>query len=143
MLSFAFSTTACRSSIVAKIYDDVDYTLSTSLEGTIDDGTHGELDCMTCADQDYSVETHAYSNMQLVIGGTIVPAYYHGSWTFAQDTNQPDQRRLRHMILVELIQGECKRDIIRRAETGLIRSTTYPLAPTARGASASRPPKYP
>ncbi|KAG7290329.1 hypothetical protein NEMBOFW57_000329 [Staphylotrichum longicolle] len=102
---------------VAKIYDGVNYPLGAGEESEIYCGIDGDFDCMTRADMDYSIEAHAYSTMQPVIGGTIVPAYY-GSWTFAQDTNQPDRQRWIRMILVEFIQGECMLDIIRRAETG-------------------------
>ena len=95
---------------MAKIYDPVDYPPG-------DDRCHDELDAMTWADRDYSIEAWAYRIMQPLIGGTVVPAYF-GSWTFALDTDQPGKRRWVRMIIIELIQGECMLDIILRAEQG-------------------------
>ncbi|KAK3290185.1 uncharacterized protein B0H64DRAFT_413585 [Chaetomium fimeti] len=91
---------------IAKIYDGVDY--PTDME---------TWDCMSRADEDYAVEAWAYRGMQSVIGGTVVPAYF-GSWTFPLDTNHNNRQRWVRMILLELIQGECLADIMKRAETG-------------------------
>ena len=101
---------------VAKIYDGAHYPMDPNERGH---------DCMTAADLDYSLEALAYSIIQPVIGGTVVPAYS-GSWTFALDTNQPGQQRWVCMILIELVQGECMLDIILRADNG---NVDYALLP--------------
>jgi hypothetical protein len=108
---------------VAKIYDGVDYPL-----GNRQAMAEFDMDCMTCADRDYSIEAWAYRIMQPVIGGTVVPAY-HGSWTFALDTHRPGQQRWVRMIIIELVQGECMLDVIRRAEEGS-KGVDYTLLPT-------------
>ncbi|KAK3291583.1 uncharacterized protein B0H64DRAFT_409485 [Chaetomium fimeti] len=102
---------------VAKIYDGVDYDL-----GDPGPSTYGYNDCMSFAERDYSIEAWAYRIMQPVIGGTFVPAY-HGSWTF------PVGERWVRMILIELIQGECMLDMIRRAEDDLGLRVDYTLLP--------------
>ncbi|EAQ84161.1 predicted protein [Chaetomium globosum CBS 148.51] len=101
---------------VAKIYDGVDYLLSAWDDGTEYEGKGGHLDCMKWADRDYSIEAWAYRTMLPVIGNTgIVPAY-HGSWTFALQTDQPGRQRWVRMILIELVQGECMLDLMNRGE---------------------------
>ena len=99
---------------IAKIYDGVDYPQSEPTD---------DIDCMTHADLDYSVEGWAYRTMQPAIGGMgFVPTYY-GSWTF------PVGERWVRMILIELIQGECMLDIITRAEKDNGRAVDYARLP--------------
>lgn len=105
---------------VAKVYDSVYYPLG--------DRNGHDIDGMSLADRDYSIEAWAYRLMQPVIGGVVVPAY-HGSWTFQLDTNQAGQRRWVRMIIIELIKGECMLDIIRRADTGLAKPNYVLLPP--------------
>ncbi len=100
---------------IAKVFDGVDYPQGEPINGT---------DCMTLADLDYSIEAWAYRTIQPAIGGMgFAPAYY-GSWTF------PVGERWVRMILLELVQGECMLDIIRRAENDNGRAVDYTRLPS-------------
>ena len=88
--------------MVAKIYDPLYYP-------ALDDYTGERADVVELADRDYSREAAVYDELE-DLWGTMVPQY-HGSWTFNLPTNTALGIRPVRLILIELIDGVCMRDL--------------------------------
>ncbi|KAK0742462.1 hypothetical protein B0T21DRAFT_434730 [Apiosordaria backusii] len=109
---------------VAKIYDGVDY--PTRCKSTLAECWR-EIDCMTKADQEYSLEAHSYATLKSCglqrKGQPGIAPRFRGSYTFARETGRLSRsgrkKRVRwvRMVLLEFVKGESMKDMTARATT--------------------------